>query len=278
MTLREALLRGKRRPRRFGAGSPTTYRGDGYEFVELRAYVPGDDVRRIDWAATARAGDLQTRVVLEDVALTLAAILDESPSMRVGRRRALVESGREALECWFGAAVSGDRCVRIAPDHVAIPGIPVEAPFDLERSLATARAALRRGTALLVVSDWFELHERHESLLAYLGSRFDCTALVARDPWYGELPLRGMVRLRGAEGGSVRMYVGAREREAFVRAVRARETTVRERLERSGWRVGIMQESDGIAALAEAFGVRRFEHRPVPPKAAPVHAANARTT
>ena len=52
---------------------PTIYRGDGYEFVELRAYVPGDDVRRIDWAATARSGDLQTRVVLEDVALTLAA-------------------------------------------------------------------------------------------------------------------------------------------------------------------------------------------------------------
>ena len=55
LTLRDALLRGKRRPRRFGAGSPTMYRGDGYEFIELREYVPGDDVRRIDWAATARA-------------------------------------------------------------------------------------------------------------------------------------------------------------------------------------------------------------------------------
>ncbi len=71
MTIREALLRARRRPRNLGAGSPTIYRRVGYEFVELRAYVPGDDVRRIDWAATARSGELQTRVVLEDVALTL---------------------------------------------------------------------------------------------------------------------------------------------------------------------------------------------------------------
>jgi uncharacterized protein (DUF58 family) len=262
MTLRDALLRSRRRPRRFGAGSPTTYRGDGYEFVELRSYVPGDDVRRIDWAATARAGDLQTRVVLEDVALTLAAFLDESPSMQVGRKHRLVDAAREAMDFWFEAAVSGDRCLRIASDHVASPLMPVgSTDFDLERGLLTARAALRRGTALLVVSDWFDLKQRHEDLLAYLGVRFDCTALVARDPWYDGLPLRGMVRLRGAEGGRVRMYVGERERSAFRRAVQEREANVCSRLERCGWRIGTLHEGDGIAGLADAFGVRGFERR-----------------
>ena len=85
------------------------YRGDGYEFVELREYVPGDDVRRIDWAATARTAQLQTRVVLEDVALTLSAIVDDSPSMHAGRERPLLESAREAAEAWFGAADGSDR-------------------------------------------------------------------------------------------------------------------------------------------------------------------------
>ena len=121
MTIRDALLRARRRPRHLGAGSPTIYRGDGYEFVELREYVPGDDVRRIDWAATARSNELQTRVVLEDVALTLAAIVDASPSMRVGRRRPLLDAGREALECWFGAATGEDRCIRVEP-HGVTPG------------------------------------------------------------------------------------------------------------------------------------------------------------
>jgi uncharacterized protein (DUF58 family) len=233
------------------------YRGDGYEFVELRAYGPGDDVRRIDWAATARAGDLQTRVVLEDVALTLAAVLDDSPSMRVGRRRELLTAAREAVAMWFAAAISGDRCITVAPDHAAVPQIPVKAPFELERALLTALAALRRGSALLVVSDWFELDARHSDMLAQLGRRFDCTALVARDPWYDNLPLRGVVRLRGAEGGRARVFIGRHERAAFLRAVRARETRVCAQLEQAGWRVGLLYEADGAAALAKAFGVRR---------------------
>ena len=72
--LRNALLSGRQRPRNPGGGSPVSYRGDGYEFAELRAYVAGDDPRRLDWAATARVGALQTRVILEDVSLTLAGI------------------------------------------------------------------------------------------------------------------------------------------------------------------------------------------------------------
>jgi uncharacterized protein (DUF58 family) len=268
MTLREALLRGRRRPRNLGAGSPTVYRGDGYEFVELRAYVPGDDVRRIDWAATARSGDLQTRVVLEDVALTLAGIVDNSKSMRVGRRRRLSEAADEALDSWFGAARADDRCVRVGTRGITPPPLqrsahaarlaPVDEPeseFDPESVLRTARAALSRGTALLAISDWYELRREHDSLLGELGARFDCTALLTRDPWFDRLPLRGMVRLRGAEGGHVRAFVGDRERKAYARAVREREASLRERFARAGWRTGILHEDDGASSLAAAFGI-----------------------
>ena len=160
MTIRDALLRARRRPRHLGAGSPTIYRGDGYEFVELRAYVPGDDVRRIDWAATARSGDLQTRVVLEDVALTLAGILDASPSMRVGRQRPLLDAAREALESWFGAASGEDRCIRVEADAVTPPALqrgarhavaqcPPAADFNRTARAAhrARRAAARNGVA-----------------------------------------------------------------------------------------------------------------------------------
>jgi uncharacterized protein (DUF58 family) len=267
VTIREALLRARRRPRHLGAGSPTIYRGDGYEFVELRAYVPGDDVRRIDWAATARSGELQTRVVLEDVALTLAAILDESPSMCVGRRRPLLDAGREALETWFGAAIGEDRCIRVTADAVTPPALQRtahrslsicgrSAGFDLPRVLRTARAALPRGTALLAIGDWYELDASLDRDLADLGARFDCTALVVRDPWYEELPLGGIVRMRGAEGGSLRAYVGTRERAAFRDAVRRREVALAKRFETANWRTGVLREDDGAASLAAAFGLR----------------------
>ncbi len=268
MTLREALLRGRRRPRAWGSGSPTIYRGDGYEFVELRSYVPGDDVRRIDWAATARAGALQTRVVLEDVALTLAAIVDDSGSMQVGRRRRLIDAAGDALELWLESALSDDRVMRVGPDVVVprqgvrgrqaarIAKAPLEIDFNLRSCLETAQAALPRGTALLAISDWHDAEGPHVArLLAELGRRFDCTALVARDPWYDDFPPRGFTTFRGTEGGTLAVFVGARERAHYVRAVQEREARIVRSLEEAHWRVGILHESDGAAALAGAFGI-----------------------
>jgi uncharacterized protein (DUF58 family) len=253
--LREALLRGKRRPRNTGSGSPTHYRGDGYEFVELREYVPGDDVRRIDWAATARTGELQTRVVLEDVALTLAAILDTSASMQAGRDRPLSESAREAIDLWYAAAEAGDRAVRVFSSDVTPPFIELQENFLLSRALEVAAAVLARGTALLVVSDFFD--DVPDDLLMLLGRRFDCTALVARDPWYDGLPLGGFVRVGDAESSRTEsLFIGARERANYAAAVLKRESKLVERLARANWRTGTFDERNGATALLRAFAVR----------------------
>lgn len=271
--LREALLRGRNRPRNAGAGSPTTSRGDGYEFVELREYVAGDDPRRIDWAATARVGALQTRVVLEDIALTLAAIVDDSGSMRVGRRRSLLESAHEALQAWYDAAQSDDRCARVASEGVLSPldlrghrsalacmhAIAVSRPgvtFDLIRALNVARAALPFGSAILVLSDFFDLGRDADTVLAAMGRRFDCTALCAADPWHRAFPLRGFARLGDAETGEARtMFFGRRERARYAAAVRDRSAALIARLRNCGWRAETFDESDGAHALHRAFGL-----------------------
>lgn len=256
-SVREALLRGKRRPRNTGAGSATHYRGDGYEFVELREYVPGDDVRRIDWAATARSGALQTRVVLEDVALTLAAILDTSHSMQAGRRTSLAHSARDIVQTWFDAAARGDRCYRVTAHDVLAPwAARPDAGFSLIAALDVAALALRRGTALLVVSDFFDLPE-DDDVLVLLGRRFDCTALLAQDPWREDMPLRGFVRVRDSECGvHALLYLGRGERKRYRDAVLERESRVLERLSAANWRTGTFDEDDGGAALLRAFAVR----------------------
>lgn len=243
--LREALLRGRRRPRTAGPGSPTALRGDGYEFAELREYAAGDDVRRIDWAATARSGVLQTRVMLEDVTLTFAAIVDDSRSMQMGRVRPLADAAQEAAACWFGAAAREDRCV-------AVPG---DSPFSLAERLRAAALVLKRGAALLVVSDFYDLGADDDAL-AMLAEKLDCTALVARDPWRDGLPLRGIVRVRDAESGaSLKMHFGRRERERYARASAARESALFDRFERCKWRAGAFGEADGARALMHAFGL-----------------------
>lgn len=255
--LREALLRQRRRPRNTGAGSPTVFRSDGYEFVELRQYVPGDDIRRIDWAATARTGELQTRVVLEDVALTMAAILDTSLSMQAGRRRPLAQSAREVLQTWFDAAMRGDRCMRVLSDDLVPPAaVPDDTPFSLSAACEVASVALPQGTALLVVSDFFDL-PHDERAISLLGRRCDCTAMIARDPWKDDLPLSGFVRVRDLEGAAAAsVYIGRSERARYIRAVRERERSLEERLHAANWRVGFFDEDDGGAALLRAFGLR----------------------
>jgi hypothetical protein len=198
---------------------------------------------------------MQTRVVLEDVALTLAITIDDSASMRVGRERTLLAAAQEALGTWSAAAASNDRLVRVDSAAIVHPRAPATSTYDLRAALETARAGLRRGTALLAIGDWYDLREEDDDLLAQLGSWCDCTALYARDPWYDGLPLGGFVRLRGAEGGALRAYIGKRERRRYHEAVRVREASLSTRFERAGWRCGPLLERSGAASLRAAFGL-----------------------
>ena len=70
--------------------------GQGTELAQVRPYVPGDDVRNIDWNATARTGQPHVRVHVAERALTTWLVLDVSASMAWGtadRTKADVASG-----------------------------------------------------------------------------------------------------------------------------------------------------------------------------------------
>lgn len=70
--------------------------GDGLELDRIRPYEPGDDIRRIDWNATARSLVPQVREDVPDRKLTAWLLLDTSPSMHFGttdRRKADVAEG-----------------------------------------------------------------------------------------------------------------------------------------------------------------------------------------
>src|SRR5438270_2431594 len=62
----------------------SVFKGRGMEFDEVRPYVPGDDVRSIDWNVTARTGEPHVRVHLAERVLVTWLVLDTSPSMGFG--------------------------------------------------------------------------------------------------------------------------------------------------------------------------------------------------
>jgi len=264
--LRAALLAGRRRGLR-GTGAPALRQGDGYEFSQLREYVDGDDPRRIDWAAAARAGAMQTRVVLEERALVLAVALDASPSMSVGRTRTNYDLAREAASVWFAAATDEDRCARLGAAPLFLRDTPGRTGArvcaargddsgELEPALRASLALVPRGARLLVVSDFFELGPLLAALRACV-ARFDVTTLFARDPYHEDLPLAGFVRLRDAESGRVvRAYVDRAARARYHAAVIEREGRTLDALRAAGMRVAWLAERDGAeAALGRAFHI-----------------------
>ncbi|MBA3347778.1 MAG: DUF58 domain-containing protein, partial [Actinobacteria bacterium] len=98
----EALLRaldvtiGRRMGGLLSGDYRSSFHGDGTELALVRPYVPGDDVRRVDWNTTARTGEPHVRVHLAERVLVSWLVLDTSPSMRFGtadRRKSDVAEG-----------------------------------------------------------------------------------------------------------------------------------------------------------------------------------------
>ena len=71
----------------------SVFKGRGIEFDEVRPYVPGDDVRTIDWNVTARTGEPYVKRYVEERQLTLMLMADVSASQDFGSRHALEARG-----------------------------------------------------------------------------------------------------------------------------------------------------------------------------------------
>ena len=70
----------------------SVFKGRGMDFDRVRNYVPGDDVRTIDWNVTARTGDPHVKLFTEERELTILLMIDVSASSDFG---SVVDSKRE---------------------------------------------------------------------------------------------------------------------------------------------------------------------------------------
>lgn len=93
-------MKGERRSRR---------KGQSVEFADFRAYVPGDDLRFIDWNLYARLDRLFLKLFLEEEDLHFHALIDNSPSMAFGDPSKLAIAQRIAAAMGFIALCRSDR-------------------------------------------------------------------------------------------------------------------------------------------------------------------------
>lgn len=113
-------------------------RGRGLNFEEMRTYLPGDDVRSIDWKATARTGSAHVRVFTEERDRPALLVVDQRMSMYFGSRLNM-----KSVTAAEAAAISAFRILGVG-DRVG--GIV----FDDERSVAVAPRRSRRSVFALL--------------------------------------------------------------------------------------------------------------------------------
>jgi uncharacterized protein (DUF58 family) len=202
----------------------STLLGDGTELAQVRPYVPGDDVRRIDWNVTARTREPHVRVQLAERVLVTWLVLDASASMQFGtaeRRKADVAEG-VALAIGhvatrrgnrFGLVTFGDsplQVVRPQQGRVGLIGLLTalhrtdEAAGENATSLASALvrtgAAARQRSIVVVVSDFRGPRDWRGPLLE-LAARHEVIAVEIRDPREESLPNAGTLWLVDPETG-----------------------------------------------------------------------------
>jgi uncharacterized protein (DUF58 family) len=200
--------------------------GEGTELALIRPYVPGDDVRRIDWNVTARTGETHVRVHLAERVLVTWLVLDTSPSMLFGtadRRKADVAEG-VAIATGHIATRRGNRVGAITfggEDPLTLPVrqgrvglLGLLAAVRQEHDPSTSRlgatslgAALRRADSLarqrslvVVVSDFRGPRDWRQPMLQLAG-RHEVVAVEVRDPREQELPNAGELWLVDPETG-----------------------------------------------------------------------------
>jgi uncharacterized protein (DUF58 family) len=204
----------------------TMYRGTGLDVADLREYMPGDDLRHIDWNVTARMDAPYVKEFYEDRELTAWLLLDTTASMGFGplaRHKGhvltelattiayvLVRGGNRVGAMLFGgpgtAGVTippggGRRHVlRIAKALLDGPKKGTGSPTDLSVLLKSAAGVARRRGLVIVISDFLS-EPGWEKALGMLAQRHEVVCLRVTDPREHELPAAGLMWVEDSETG-----------------------------------------------------------------------------
>jgi len=254
-------------------------RGTGIELDRIRPYEPGDDVRRIDWNATARTTQTQIREDVPDRQLTAWLLLDHSPSMHFGtadRRKADVAEGAALVVGRF-AARRGDRLGIVtfgAGRETVLPPaggrrgmlglirtISEEPPEEGGGLTSAARAltlvgATRSPAGVVVVVSDFRGPRDWLAPLTHLSGRHAVVALEVVDPREDRLVDVGELTLVDPETGRMaRVDTGDRAlRDAFETAAAADRDSLAAEFRRLGIRhLRLSTDGPWLPALARGF-------------------------
>ena len=256
--------------------------GPGTEAAEARPYGAGDDVRRLDWAVTARSTEPHVRMAVAERELETTLVVDLSASMSFGSARAEKRDVAVALAAAVLHLCSrpGDRVGGLLLTDAGLRSLPprggqaasaalLRTLLDAPRSAGTgprlaealrslSRRPRRRGLAV-VLSDLADDVGEWQRPLRVLAARHDVLVLQVVDRRELALPDVGVLHLVDPETGeAVHVRTSARTRERYAAAAAARAEAQRRAVLAAGASHAVVRtDQDWLPQLARALAVLR---------------------
>ena len=235
----------------------SVFKGQGIEFSEVRDYVPGDDVRTIDWNVTARLGQPYVKRYVEERELTVMLLVDLSASGRFGSAaRSKIDIALELsalltlsatrnhdkvgmilftdkIERFMAPKGGRNRSLRVIRELMTIE--PESRGTDIRVALDYLQRAIRKRTVTFILSDFHG--PSFETELRLVHQRHDIIPICIRDPHEERLPEVGMVRLEDMETGKPVIVdtSNVRVRDRFLR----RQAAARDERQRIFSKLGV---------------------------------------
>ncbi|MBN2381402.1 DUF58 domain-containing protein [bacterium] len=199
----------------------SVFKGRGMEFSEVREYLPGDDIRTIDWNVTARTGKPHVKKFVEERELTVMLLVDASSSGEFGTVAQM--KGEVAVEICallaFSAIKNNDRVGLIiftdaiekfippkkGKKHVlrVIRELlffePKKKKTDIAQVLEYLGRVQKRRSVVFLVSDF--MSKGFEKDLQIANRKHDLIAITITDPREISLPRIGFIEFQDAESG-----------------------------------------------------------------------------
>jgi len=205
----------------FAGQYESVFKGRGMQFDEVREYMPGDDIRTIDWNVTARTGRPYIKRFVEEREMTVIFAVDLSASGRFGT----LDKTKNQLAAEFcavvafAAAKNNDKVgLLIFTDRIELFIPPKKGSrhvlrlirellyfqtpkrqTDIPLALDYLAKVIRKKATVFVVSDFIQADFKRS--LGLLNKRHDCIAVPVRDPAEVALPKVGIIEFADAETG-----------------------------------------------------------------------------
>jgi uncharacterized protein (DUF58 family) len=227
----------------------SVFKGHGIEFDEVREYIPGDDVRSIDWNVTARMGHPFVKRFCEERELTIVFLVDVSGSQSFGsgtRPKAEVAAEITCLlalsaiknQDKVGLILFSDRIEKSIPPRKGrtaalrlvrevLAAEETRRGTDLAAALRFLNQAQKRRAVVFIISDFMDTGYERE--LRVTARHHDVVCCHVSDPREQELPNAGLVEIQDPETGELMLLdTSSRHlREAFREAARREDDEVK---------------------------------------------------